>query len=111
MRRVRERRSARLMAITGLAVASLAGLVACGADRVNESGNGPVKVVAGFYPLQYVAERVGGDRVTVTNLAQPGAEPHDLELSPRQVASISDADLMLYLRGFQPAIDEAVAQE
>ena len=38
-----------------------------------------------FYPLQFVAERVGGDRVQVTNLARPGAEPHDLELSPRQV--------------------------
>ena len=33
-----------------------------------------------FYPLQFLAERVGGDRVRVTNLAKPGAEPHDLEL-------------------------------
>ena len=38
-----------------------------------------------FYPLQFLSERVGGDAVTVTNLTKPGAEPHDLELNPRQV--------------------------
>ncbi len=46
----------------------------------------------------------------MTNLAPPGAEPHDLELSPAQVASIAEADLVLYLHGFQPAVDEAIAQ-
>ncbi len=73
-------------------------------------GSGKVDVVAGFYPLQFVAEKVGGDRVQVTNLVQPGAEPHDLELKPQQVASIASADLVLYLHGFQPAVDESVAQ-
>ena len=57
------------------------------------------------------AERIGGDAVTVTNLTKPGAEPHDLELTPRQVGQISDAELVVYLKGFQPAVDEAVDQE
>lgn len=85
------------------------GLAGCGSS----SGHGdyPLRVVAGFYPLQYVAQQVGGPAVTVTNLVQPGAEPHDLELSPQQVAGIADADLVLYLPGFQPSVDEAVNQE
>jgi len=91
-------------------VATLAGamgLAGCASEAADERPN----VVVGFYPLQYVAEQVGGDRVSVTNLAQPGAEPHDLELSPQQVAAVADADLVLYLKGFQPELDEAVAQE
>jgi zinc transport system substrate-binding protein len=85
-----------------------AGATACGEpDRAADG----VQVVTGFYPLQYVTEQVGGAGVTVSNLVQPGAEPHDLELSPRQVADISDADLVVYLSGFQPQVDEAVAQE
>jgi zinc transport system substrate-binding protein len=68
-------------------------------------------VVAAFYPLQFVTERVGGDMVRVTNLVKPGAEPHDLELNPRQVGQLSDADLVVYLKGFQPAVDDAVAQQ
>ena len=68
-------------------------------------------VVAAFYPLQYAAERIGGDAVSVTNLTAPGAEPHDLELTPQQVAAIGDADLVLYVPGFQPAVDDAVKQQ
>jgi zinc transport system substrate-binding protein len=93
-------------------VAALALVLAVGGCGAHQTpSGGPVGVVAGFYPLQYVAEQVGGDRVRVTNLAQPGAEPHDLELSPHQLASIADADVVVYLPGFQASLDEAVAQE
>lgn len=67
-------------------------------------------VTVGFYPYEFVAQRVGGDDVSVTNLTQPGGEPHDLELSPRQVAALQETDLVLYSQGFQPAVDEAVEQ-
>lgn len=93
-------------------VAATAALVV-GAVAVNSSadepgsGNGP-KVVASFYPMEYLAERIGGTRVEVTGLTAPGVEPHDLELGPRQVAAVGDADLVLYLKGLQPAVDSAV---
>jgi zinc transport system substrate-binding protein len=89
---------------------ALGSLTACG-ETAGGSDTGRVKVVAAFYPLQFVAERVGGDAVAVANLAKPGAEPHDLELNPQQVRQIADADLVVYLRGFQPAVDESVGQE
>ena len=68
-------------------------------------------VVAAFYPLAYAAEQVAGDSVDVIDLTPPGAEPHDLELTAQQVAQIAEADLVLYVPGFQPAVDEAVAQQ
>jgi zinc transport system substrate-binding protein len=71
----------------------------------------PLKVVAAFYPLQYAAEQVGGAAVEVTNLTPPGAEPHDLELTPQDGVALGEADLVLYSPGFQPALDEAIAQE
>lgn len=76
----------------------------------SSSSDGP-HVVAAFYPLQYAAQQVGGSGVDVTNLTQPGVEPHDLELSAQQVGEIANADLVLYVKGFQPAVDEAIAQQ
>jgi zinc transport system substrate-binding protein len=66
-------------------------------------------VVAAFYPLAYAAEQIGGSRVDVTNLTPPGAEPHDVELTPQEVGHIQTADVVLYLsHGFQPAVEQAV---
>jgi zinc transport system substrate-binding protein len=67
-------------------------------------------VVAAFYPFAYVAERDGGDHAEVTNLTSPGLEPHDIELTPQQVAEISQADIVVYEKGFQPSVDAAVEQ-
>lgn len=72
------------------------------------SDDAALSVLASFYPLQFLAEQVGGDLVEVTSLTPPGAEPHDLELSPAQVRTVADAGLVLYLSGFQPAVDEAI---
>ena len=84
-------------------VAALAALTGCSA----EAGDG-VSVVTSIYPLQHLAERIGGEHVSVTNLTDPGQEAHDLELTVRQTADVTDADLVAYGAGFQPAVDEAV---
>jgi zinc transport system substrate-binding protein len=91
-------------------LAGCGGAVDAGAPGAAAAGrDGRLAVVASFYPLQFAAERVGADEVSVTSLTKPGAEPHDLELSPRDVASLEDADLVVYLAGFQPSVDEGVA--
>lgn len=87
-----------------LASALLAGCVA----RSGATNDGKVSVVASFFPIFEAAQKVGGDRVDVTNLTPVGAEPHDLELSPPQLDSLLGADVLLYMgRGFQPAVEEA----
>jgi zinc transport system substrate-binding protein len=80
----------------------------CGTAAI---ADGRLRVVTAFYPLQFLSQRIGGGTVSVVDLTKPGAEPHDVELSPRQVADISDAAAVVYLKGLQPAVDQAVAQE
>jgi zinc transport system substrate-binding protein len=93
-----------------VATAVLVAIGPAGCDRGEGGTPGRVEVVAAFYPLQFVAERVGANAVVVTGLAPPGTEPHDLELTPDQVRQIADAEVVAYLRGFQPAVDETVEQ-
>lgn len=85
-------------------------LSACGGDAGGSSEDG-VSVVAGFYPLEWAAERIGGAAIEVSSLTPPGAEAHDLELTPQDVAAVAEADLVVLLGGFQPAVDEAAASE
>jgi zinc transport system substrate-binding protein len=99
--------AATLVAATLVAAALLAG---CGSTQPGRTTDGKILVVAAFYPLQFLAEQIGGAQVSVVNLVKPGAEPHDLELNPKQTAQIADAGLVIYLRSFQPAVDQAVEQ-
>lgn len=78
------------------------------AEGFGPAADGVLPLAAAFYPLQFVAERVGGDQVSVLPLTAPGVEPHDLELSPSVVRELQDAELVLYLSEFQPAVDDAV---
>jgi zinc transport system substrate-binding protein len=95
----------RLLALLAL----LLGVTGCAAFS-DDNPDGKVTVAAAFYPLAFVAERVGGNDVDVTNLTQPGQEPHDLSLSIKETAEIEDADLVMVLKGFQPPVDDAVGQ-
>ncbi len=103
--------NSRLLALPVLLSAGALVLSACGGPGAAEDTSGKTSVVAAFYPLQYAAQAVGGDTVSVTTLTEPGIEPHDLELTAAQVAQIAEADVVLYIKGFQPAVDEAVEQQ
>jgi zinc transport system substrate-binding protein len=91
----------------GTAALTVTSLSGCSTD---DTSDGQLHVVTAFYPLQYAAERVAGDHADVTNLTRPGAEPHDVDLSPKDVARLNDADLVVYLRGYQPALDASITQ-
>jgi zinc transport system substrate-binding protein len=99
----------------GVVACLLSLLVAAACASTGSAGTltrtpGQLRIVVAFYPLQFVAQRVAGDHAAVSDLTQPGAEPHDVELTPRQVASLTTASLVIYEKGFQPAVDEAVRQ-
>jgi zinc transport system substrate-binding protein len=98
-----------LIAMVALSTATLASL-GCGAGAEGDAG-GRETVVAAFYPLAYAAEQIGDGRIDVKNLTPPGSEPHDLEVSPKDVAAIREADLVLLLgRGFQPQLEDAAGE-
>ncbi|WP_374969733.1 metal ABC transporter substrate-binding protein [Terrabacter sp. BE26] len=100
-----------LLAATALVLTS----AACGTVPGGGSGSGSPSaseqaVVTSFYPLQFAVEQITGGAVPVTVLTKPGAEPHDLELAPQDIARMSKARLVVYADGFQPAVDEAIAE-
>ena len=99
----------RTLRTSALLLTGALALTGCGAlsEGGADAGDG-VQVVAAFYPLQYVADRVAGGLADVTNLTQPGGEPHDLDIDPRSTGQIVDADLVIHETGFQPAVDSSV---
>jgi zinc transport system substrate-binding protein len=102
--------SRRWLSLLGVLLVFAAAGCASGGPTSSTTPRGGLTIVTAFYPLQFVAQRVAGAHAAVSNLTQPGAEPHDLELTPRQVASLTTASLVIYEKGFQPAVDEAVLQ-
>lgn len=106
-----------MRSLTGLAALSALAVLATGCSAFSEDGgsasggSSDTTVAAAFYPLAWLTERVAdGTGTSVELLTQPGTEPHDLELDVRKTAEISQADLVVYQAGFQPAVDDAVAQ-
>ncbi|WP_030675657.1 metal ABC transporter substrate-binding protein [Streptomyces cellulosae] len=97
-------------AVTAVTALGLATLSACSTESAAAGNTDKFDVVASFYPLQFLAQRIGGDHVNVTSLTKPGQEPHDLEISARQTAQLQESDAVLYLKNLQPAVDDAVTQ-
>lgn len=103
-------RSIRIALTASAAALSLGVLSACGGAESGGRADGKLAVTASFYPLEFLVGQIGGDHVDVTTLTGPGVEPHDLDITPRQTGQMSEADVLLYLRGLQPAVDKAVDQ-
>ena len=108
----RSQRRATVPAVRGLlvlpvllATLALAGCV----SNAEDSSLEPRVYVASFYPLAWATEQVAGGSHKVVNLTPPGVEPHDVELSPSDVETIRNAELVVYIGGgFQPALEDAV---
>lgn len=98
------------LGLIGLLLLATSSCAAFSDESSGSDGSGELQVTAAFYPLQYAAERVAGEHAEVVNLTQPGGEPHDLELTVRETAEIASADLVIHEEGFQPAVDEGIAQ-
>src|SRR5947209_15537578 len=102
--------------VAALAVGAVVATVfatACGGGTTGASTSAAstavrLRVVASFYPLQFIVDRIGAERVHVSNLTPAGAEPHDLELTADDTVRLQDADLVVYLSGFSSAVDDAV---
>lgn len=98
-------------ALAGAVALAATALTACsGATGATGGKDGKLDVMASFYPMQFLAEQIGKEHVKVDTLTKPGVEPHDLEITPKQTAQLGEADVVLYLKTLQPAVDKAVAQ-
>ena len=74
-------------------------------------GEGLERATLAFYRthVAHIVARIGNQKIA--SLTKPGAEPHDLELTPRDVSRVAKGDLVVYLKGFQPSVDDAVRNE
>jgi zinc transport system substrate-binding protein len=104
------RRLSPAAALVGAAAMGLTTITACSSNTGDGRTDGKLDVVASFYPMRFLAQRIGGNHVHVSTLTKPGVEPHDLEISPRQTAQLSEAGLVVYLKGLQPSVDRAIGQ-
>lgn len=57
---------------------------------------GKVAVAASFYPMYEFARQVGGERADVRNLTPAGAEPHDYELTPKDIIAVNASKMLVY---------------
>ncbi len=84
---------------------TLAALTACSTPASLPAPSG-LRIVSTTSLIGDVAQRVGGDHVTVRVLLPLGADPHAFEPRPQDVAALSDADVVL-VNGF--GLEETLA--
>lgn len=96
----------------------LPALAGCGGSSgkstgvTGEAGSEQVPVTATTAHAADLVRQIGGDNVSVTTMLQPGADPHEFEPKPSDVAALADARVIFRSGGaidawLQPAIDAA----
>jgi zinc transport system substrate-binding protein len=96
--------------ILGATLAGCGQSVPTGANDKSDASRQPkaLLVVAAIAPIAELADAVVGPDAEVVTLAGAAVEPHDLELTADQISDVEDADLVIYVRGLIPQLDEAV---
>ena len=107
---------ARKIALSLILILSLT-LTACGGETASPSAeNGKIKVVATTSIIGDVVDNIADDLIDLTVLMPAGTDPHSFEPSPRQIAALSDADIV-FVNGFDleetlmPVLDSAATPD
>lgn len=109
----------RFMALMGAALltaACIAGCANAGSSSSSDTSSSAssetpkVQVAASFYPLADLAQKVGGDRVNVTNMVPAGTEPHEWEPSTADMRTLESADVFAYNgAGMESWVDDVLS--
>ena len=97
-------------------------LAACGGDDIattdkeaTEQSTDKLSIYTTVYPLQYFAERIGGEYVDVSSIYPPGANEHTFEPTQKDMMTLADADMFFYiglgLEGFVEKAKNTLANE
>jgi zinc transport system substrate-binding protein len=79
--------------ITIFIVFALFSCAACEKSAVND---GKIKVIYSIYAYGEIARAIGGDSIAAVSFIPEGTEAHDFEPSSRNMASVRDADILIY---------------
>lgn len=69
-------------ALTACAALSPSSQSASATATGTTAADGRIQVAASFYPIQYLAQAIGGEHVDAAAVTPTNVEPHDYELSP-----------------------------
>ncbi|MDY5153863.1 metal ABC transporter substrate-binding protein [Actinobaculum suis] len=84
---------------------------AADSDTVQTPATPKIRVTATSYPIAWVAEQIGGEYATVSMATPAGVDPLLYAYTPEELAQLGEAsDVLFYVAGFQPALDENLAQ-
>ena len=91
-------------------------LAACGnTEEASEQNDTLVEVYTTVYPLQYFADRIGGEFVNVSSIYPAGANEHTFEPTQKDMMALAEADLFFYiglgLEGFVENAKKTLAEE
>ncbi len=88
-------------------------LAACNKTDIDDANKIIIKTTV--YPLQYFAERIGGDVVTVQSIYPPGADEHTFDPTQKDMIALADSDLFFYiglgLEGFVENAEKTMKNE
>ncbi|MHB8075995.1 metal ABC transporter substrate-binding protein [Desulfosporosinus fructosivorans] len=83
-----------LVLVSGMML--LSGCSKNAAESKNTSADKKLAVYTSIYPMYDLTKKIGGDKITVTNLVPAGQEPHDWEPTPSDMANLEKADVLIY---------------
>ena len=85
-------------------------LAGCAGAAGSTVASDKLSVVTSFYPMYDFACKVGGDKVSVTNLTPSGVEPHDWEPASSDMIMLEKADVFIYNgAGFEHWVDSVLS--
>lgn len=79
-----------------LFIVLVAVFMGCTPPGQSEIKSDKINIVTTFYPLAYLSEQIGGERVHVINLIGTGVEPHDWTPKASDLRVSEQAQLFLY---------------
>ena len=65
----------------------------------NKNTSGKLTIYTSIYPIYDFTKKIGGEKIAVYNMTKAGAEPHDFEITSKDMANLSKADLFIYNGG------------
>ncbi len=90
-------------------------LIACSNEKQETTADGKLVIYTTLYPLEYFANRIGGDDVQAKSIIPPGSDAHSFEPTTRTMTKLAEADLFIYngagMEGFAEAAKETLQNE
>ena len=68
-------------------------------ENIARIDNGKINVITTIFAPYDFVRQIAGDRVNLTMLLHPGSESHSFEASPRDIISIQNSDVFIYIGG------------